>query len=415
MRICVVSFTGLDTDGSDATRILKEMESLVKAGHSVTAIGLKLRDELPQNETYCGAKIFRINPSLGFDRKIQRNTKGSVLGSIGRLYTLTIKNTFATGLPLLKASWKQNADAYHLFGIYSFIPGLFLKLFKRKRVVYDAYEVPQNIMRISSLGFFAKPLSKLVGGMEILAASVMDGVLTLPSAGDEYRKRFSRWNRNVVILRNVPPANWKAERTSESEAENVDDKTLFYMGAFTKAKGIIKVLEVLNIVLKDSPNAKLLLVGSFDDAKSHDNSKVEAKEYIQHNNLSEHVSITGHIPWQDIPKYLGKANIALHLYQPLPVLIQSQGSSSFVEYMAAGLPIIASDFPGVGAIIKEHNSGITVDPTNEQEIAEAVLKLLNNPQMATELGMNSRRAFEEAFNWGVEEKKLLKMYQEFVS
>ena len=413
MKICILSFTGLDTDGRDATRILKEMRSLASAGHKVKAIGLRLREELPQHEFYYGAEIRRIKPALSFDRKLQRKLpKRGLIGSIKRLYTLTIKNALASGLALFKAGWKENADIYHCFGIYCLAPGFFLKIIKRKKAIYDAYEVPhQTVRNISSLGFFAKPLARLVGSLEIFMASRMDCILTLPSVNDVYLNRFEKHSKNVVVLRNVPPREWNGKRDTELRRQH-GGKTLFYMGAFTKAKGILKMLEAFSIVRSDFPGVKLVLAGSFEEVKSFDNVKEQAIGYMQSHNLQDDVIITGHVPWQEMPTYLGTADIALHLYQPLLVFTETQGSSSLFEYMAASLPVVASDFPSIRSIVKKYNCGVAVDPTKKQEIAKAILSLLNNPELTRELGKNARKASEQEFNWGLEEKKLLQAYGE---
>lgn len=414
MKICILSFTGLNTDGKDATRILKEMRSLTNAGYKVKAIGLRLSKDFPHNEFYYGVEINRIKPMLSFDRKLQRELpKGGFIGNVKRIYTLTIKNTFASGLALFKAAWKENADIYHCFGIYSLVTGFFLKILKRKKVIYDAVEVPhQNIISISSLGFFARPLARTVGFSELLMASGMDHILTVPSAGDKYLKRFRRWNKKVVVLRNAPFLDWNGVSDPGLFDIHGRQKVLLYMGAFTRSKGILKMLEVFNIVRVNFPPVRLVLVGSFDEIKAFDNVREETMNYIQNYNLQDSVVITDHISWQEIPKYLGAADIALHLYQPLSVLIESQGSSSFFEYMAASLPIICSDFPTLEAIIDKYDCGVAVDPTNEHEIANAILKLLTSSELAQKLGRNARRAFEQEFNWGVEEKKLLQVYSE---
>jgi glycosyltransferase involved in cell wall biosynthesis len=56
-----------------------------------------------------------------------------------------------------------------------------------------------------------------------------------------------------------------------------------------------------------------------------------------------------------------------------------------------------------------------VDPSNEQEIADVVLRLLNSPDVAIEMGKNARKAFEQEFNWRLEEEKLLQVYGELES
>lgn len=414
MKICLFSYDGLGTDGRGFIRALKEMASLAKV-YEVKAIGLRVAAYLPPREIYQGVEIRRLLPPLSFDRKLQRElTKRDVISSIKRVYTLIIGNTLSSGLALFRAAWKEDADVYHCVGIYSLVPGFFLKILKRKRVIYDAVEVPhRQIRRISSLGLFAKPLSNIVGYLESFMASKVDYILTLPSANDEYLKRFQKVNNKVVVLKNVPPLDWKGVRKPELVRKFSGKKVLVYHGGFTRARGMLKMVKAFDIVRKNFPEVKLLLGGSFKGLSAHDNAEEEVMNYIQSHALQEDIVITGHIPWQEMPKYLGIADIALKIYQSAPAFIESQGSSSLFECLAASLPVIASALPGIGSIVRKYNCGITVDPTNEQEIANAILKLLSNPELARELGQNGRKAFEQEFNWKLEEEKLLKVYQSF--
>lgn len=81
------------------------------------------------------------------------------------------------------------------------------------------------------------------------------------------------------------------------------------------------------------------------------------------------------------------------------------------EYMSAGLPVIASNFPLWKEIVEGGNFGITVDPLRPQEIAEAIEYLLERPELCEEMGRNGREAVEEKYNWEVESEKLLKFYK----
>ena len=80
------------------------------------------------------------------------------------------------------------------------------------------------------------------------------------------------------------------------------------------------------------------------------------------------------------------------------------------EYMAAGLPVIASNFPLWKQIIEGNQCGICVDPLDPKAIAEAIDYLILHPEEAERMGRNGQRAVQEKFNWGIEEKKLLDFY-----
>ena len=79
--------------------------------------------------------------------------------------------------------------------------------------------------------------------------------------------------------------------------------------------------------------------------------------------------------------------------------------------MAAGIPVIASNFPLWREIVKESNCGLLVDPLNPNEIADAICWLLEHPQDAEKMGRNGMEAVERKYNWANEEAKLLDFYR----
>lgn len=78
--------------------------------------------------------------------------------------------------------------------------------------------------------------------------------------------------------------------------------------------------------------------------------------------------------------------------------------------MAAGIPVIASNFPLWKEIVEVNNLGLCVDPLNPQEIGNAIARLLNNSEEAILMGKNGRKAVIEKFNWEKENEKLLLVY-----
>ena len=416
MKICVLSFTGLDTDGKDATRILKEIRSLANAGHTVKAIGLRIRQDLPQNEIYYGVEIQRIKPAFfGFDRSLQRETqKRTLFGSIRRLYVLAVKNTLGSSLALIRAAFKDNSDSYHCFGSYSLVPGFIIKIFKRKMVIYDSYEpAPTLVSRIRALGIFAKMLSRVVEFVENRMVSRIDCVLTIPSAGDRIAERFRKYNRNTIVLENVPEFTFGTEDSVRGQSRielSSNRKSLFYMGALTRDKGIIKMIETMRLVKEQVDDVKLVIAGAFSEDKSYDNPDVETMELIEKYALQDSIVFLGFVPRNEIFTHMISTDIVLQLYQPIAWFTESKASSSFFEYMAASLPIVTSDFPGFRSIIEENKCGLTVDPTDPNDAAEKVIYLLSHPEISREMGKNGRLAFESKYNWDIEEHKLLEVY-----
>ena len=80
------------------------------------------------------------------------------------------------------------------------------------------------------------------------------------------------------------------------------------------------------------------------------------------------------------------------------------------QYMAAGIPVVASNFPKWREFIEGNECGLTVDPLNPREIARAVQYLLDYPDQAATMGENGRKAVMEKYNWESESSKLLAVY-----
>lgn len=90
-------------------------------------------------------------------------------------------------------------------------------------------------------------------------------------------------------------------------------------------------------------------------------------------------------------------------------------STKVYEYMQSGLPVVMSDFPCYRHWNSIYHFGICVDPENVDEIADAIRYLFDHPDEARQMGENGRRAVEEEFNWDVEAKKLLRLYEEILN
>ncbi len=125
------------------------------------------------------------------------------------------------------------------------------------------------------------------------------------------------------------------------------------------------------------------------------------------------VDYRGQVDRPEIVQILAESAAGLVLFHPGPNHTDSQPNKLF-EYMAAGLPVIASNFPLWKEIVEKNNCGICVNPLKVQEIAEAINWVLQNPADAAEMGRNGRKAVLEKYNWETESKKLIKFYEEIL-
>ena len=108
---------------------------------------------------------------------------------------------------------------------------------------------------------------------------------------------------------------------------------------------------------------------------------------------------------------LRDAQVGLVLDHPISNYVEGYSTKMF-EYMACGLPFIASDFPLWQRIVAEHDCGITVDPFDTDAVAKALNRLLENPEEAARIGENGRQAILRKYNWDVELGKLAERSEE---
>ena len=101
-------------------------------------------------------------------------------------------------------------------------------------------------------------------------------------------------------------------------------------------------------------------------------------------------------------------------FLPYPNHVNAQPNKIF-EYMAAGLPVIGSNFPLWKEIIEQNNFGICVDPTASLPIAAAIHELASNKELARKIGENGSRLVKEKYNWVHEEIKLIDFYQQLMT
>jgi glycosyltransferase involved in cell wall biosynthesis len=81
------------------------------------------------------------------------------------------------------------------------------------------------------------------------------------------------------------------------------------------------------------------------------------------------------------------------------------------EYMAAGLPVIAADFPRFREIVEGSGCGICVAPRDPDAIAGAIEWIFDHPEEAREMGRRGRDLVLEIFNWEGQERSLLQLYR----
>jgi len=289
-----------------------------------------------------------------------------------------------------KAAITLDCDVYH-FHDPELLPCA-LKLKKRgKIVIFDSHEdVPSQILDKYWIPYpFRKLVSSIYKRYESHVVKRLDGIVAAtPTIAKKFENRASR----VVIINNFPilgDINYRPKDFSERDAK------VCYVGGLSEDRGLsIMTSAIQNVQMK------LILAGEYKNSK-----------YL----ISKpNVEYVGWVDRKELDELYSRAIGGLLVLQPTKNYYTSQPIKMY-EYMAAGLPIIASNFQYWKEIIEDNGCGICIDPDSVEELQQAIVYIDKNRSEAQKMGKRGFELVAKRFNWGVEEKKLIEFYEELFS
>lgn len=369
IKVCHITTVHSSLD----TRIFyKECKTLARAGYEVFLIAQHDKEELVD-----GVRI------IGLPRPKNRIVR--ILGINYKAFWLALR---------------EKANVYHFHDPELLLVGALLKLFTHAKVIYDVHEdVPQQILSkhwIPTL--LRKPLSIIFNFFEKFFARIVDGVVV---ATEGIAEKFNRFN--PVVIHNYPDLHMLPDSSSTEHNEN--KKVIIYIGGISRIRGAVEMIRALEYI-DNVEDLKLLLIGKFE-SQELENELKKMPSYSR-------VSFLGWLQPLEVYKYLKKASVGLVCLHPEPRYILALPVKLF-EYMAVGLPVIASNFPLWREIVEGNNCGICVNPLDPKEIADAIKYILEHPDEARKMGENGRKAVLEKYNWEKEGEKLVELYKELLT
>lgn len=352
------------------TRIfIKQCRSLVRRGYDVSLVVADGRGD----ELQAGVKIIDVGcPKGRFDRVMRTTWR------------------------VLKKATSLNADLFHLHDPELIIAGLNLKRLGKK-VVFDSHEdVPRQIL---GKPYLPQPLRRVLSmameRFERLACPRLDGVI---AATPYIRDKFVALGARSVDINNFPIMDELAVTLPWSEKK----LEVCYIGGLEVTRGIREIVRACESL---HSSARLNLAGRFTDPELEKELKacpgwgrVNLLGYLDRTGVGETLehSMAGLVTLHPIVNYL----------DALPV--------KMFEYMAAGIAVIASDFPLWREIVMRNECGVCIDPLDPVAIAEAIDYLVTHPDVSSRMGMNGRAAVAARYNWTKEEQKLLAFYSSII-
>ncbi|MCL5995542.1 MAG: glycosyltransferase [Chloroflexi bacterium] len=214
--------------------------------------------------------------------------------------------------------------------------------------------------------------------------------------------RFQPLNQYVCLVANYPLLQELAPQ-NETPWESRQN-TVTYVGALSLERGVREMVQAMTC-LPSSLQARLILGGNFDSRQRRDD--------VSHLPGWAAVDELGRIGRAQVAGLLSTAKVGLVVLHPTSSYLEVWPTKMF-EYMAAGIPFIASDFPKWREIVETEQCGLFVDPLDPGAIARAIEYLLTHPAEAQAMGRRGRMAVERRFSWQSQQEKLLGLYADLL-
>jgi glycosyltransferase involved in cell wall biosynthesis len=182
---------------------------------------------------------------------------------------------------------------------------------------------------------------------------------------------------------------------------------LVFVGRVVPEKGVGDALAALALLRERLPDATLAVVG---DGPARPGFELEARRL----GIAEQVHFVGAVPPEDVPLYLGAADVFLGpSRRSAEGWTEAQGLS-FVEAQLAGLPVIATDAGGLRDVVTDGATGLVVPEADPGAIADAVMRLQADPAAASRLGSAGRASALAQFSRDASADAFSRLYARLV-
>lgn len=178
------------------------------------------------------------------------------------------------------------------------------------------------------------------------------------------------------------------------------------VGIIHPVKGHDTVIRASAIVRERFPNLKVLITGGYL-LEADRLFEMELRNLVKELNLTDCVIFTGfRDDIYDILSIMDVLILASNYPDPLPRIL--------IEASAMRKPIVATKVGGIPEIVEDGISGILIEPSDYKSLAEAVISLLENRPLATEMGLNARKIAESKFSIETHVREIENIYIELI-
>ncbi|KGA18059.1 hypothetical protein GM50_9915 [freshwater metagenome] len=171
------------------------------------------------------------------------------------------------------------------------------------------------------------------------------------------------------------------------------------VGRLVHRKGQDKLIEAFPTIVREIPNAHLLIVGE-GPYRTH------LEKLVERLSLKENVTFVGRIFYNDLPSYLSASDVFVMPSRSRFFGLEVEGLGIvYLEASACAIPVVAGISGGAPDAVQEGITGLCVDGTNAAQIAEAVIHICSDSKRAAKMGLAGRNWVIEQWRWEIWSKE----------
>jgi glycosyltransferase involved in cell wall biosynthesis len=296
----------------------------------------------------------------------------------------------------LKLVAQEPADIYHAHDLNTLPVAYWAVRRYGGKLLYDSHEL---YTETSNLSRTERAVSRLFESFLIRRCSA---VITVNSSiAEELAARYGISRPAVVMNCPIQP-NYVSENDILRAKLGLqkEDLLVLYQGGFSPHRGLENLIAAIAML----PQARLVMMG-WGRLEEDLRALADAMGL-----LGKRIFFLPPVPQDELLLWTASADVGVIPYRNVGLNNYYSLPNKLFEYIAAGIPVVASDFPELRRVIEEFKVGCTFNPDDPKDIARAINWILEDEQRLVELKANARKA-AAVLNWDNEEKKLLAIYK----
>lgn len=321
-------------------------------------------------------------------------------------------------LKLILITSQYNVRILHVHDLPYALPVIILGKIFRRKVVFDMHEYYVGLFAHNlAIGKFGEEVSARtrLGRLwvlythlsELLACKLVTAVIVVVEENVERLVCLGISKAKIVVVSNTVDMERLKGFEKKTPRRLLENKFIVsYVGGFGHFRGIDTLIRALPLVVQKVPHIHLLIVGGRSPTERKNLENLSEKLGIR-----AHVTFTGWVPFEKAMEYMQISNLSAIPYHSTPFTNATVPHKIF-QAMCLKKPVLVSDVKPLKRIVEETGCGSIFQAGNYTQLANNILKLINNPKLIEEMGEKGRKAIKNKYNWGIDGRKLLKLYSE---